>query len=292
MCEDDIEFVYLEAPRVLLPVDMSSEHFGDISDTSIGRYWWRYQHTVSDVEAVIETLSKVRNFLEVNGPFHGVVGFSQGAALAAMITGWLERPEMQPHFRGVDHPPFEFTVLLSGFIIPSPLFELPSCIYTPALVVIGYHDTIVKPEWTMELANRFNSVRVEVHPGGHFVPRSKTWRRFWIDYFLSISATDPHSVIPTPALTDASWGSSAPPSPLSSPDCVKLTLAFEEYDPDALRGDPFSECKPSACFRIPPPTPVWSQFAFQQELPVADSVDIPARCGDYTSTLINLWREC
>jgi hypothetical protein len=100
----------VEAPRLLHPVDPLSANpgrvAGDTSSIPLGRYWWRHQHTVSDVDSVVESLSTLRSFLEEEGPFHvcqpqlcsrstltglqqGVIGFSQGAALAAMITGWV-----------------------------------------------------------------------------------------------------------------------------------------------------------------------------------------------------------
>ncbi|EIN08973.1 hypothetical protein PUNSTDRAFT_134146 [Punctularia strigosozonata HHB-11173 SS5] len=221
-CKDYIEFVTLDAPHILYPVDppssmsvasssslATSRRFENDEHDLRPRCWWRYLADTHDTDAVIESLAHIRAFLEEHGPFDGLLGFSQGSAMAAMVAGWLEEPEMQPHFKNVDHPPFQFVILISGFIIPSPLFPLPAKIKAPSLHVIGYNDTMVKPEWPKDLARRFDSAgaRVEMHEGGHFIPRRAAWTQFFAEWLASAATLcdSPYSTAPsTPDLSSSS----------------------------------------------------------------------------------------
>ena len=120
--------------------------------------------------------------IQKEGPFDGVIGFSQGAALAAMVASLLESgrekafdffsdpivadpnptstttnetspvpsipfPEcFLPSNLGIHQPPLKFSICYSGFRSPGPryraFYEHPS-IRTPVLHVLGSLDVIV-----------------------------------------------------------------------------------------------------------------------------------------------------
>lgn len=67
----------------------------------------------------------------------------------------------------------EFAICFSGFLVPSETFAAPAGMRTPTLLVQGQHDTLVLPEWTNYLYDRFDKekgdVRLEMHEGGTFV---------------------------------------------------------------------------------------------------------------------------
>ena len=70
-----------------------------------------------------------------NGPFVGILGFSQGAAVAAAIASMLERK--QTLFPPIEHPPVHFFVSVSGFRMRFEKYNQFYPISTPSLHVIG-----------------------------------------------------------------------------------------------------------------------------------------------------------
>ncbi|RUS13663.1 serine hydrolase FSH [Endogone sp. FLAS-F59071] len=106
----------------------------------------------------------------MQGPFDGVLGFSQGATMASLLTALLERPHLQSSVGGheINHRPFRFSMMFSGFkAIPTtfhPLYNPP--IDTPSLHVIGIMDTIISPERAQLLTHCFVEPMVQLHDGG------------------------------------------------------------------------------------------------------------------------------
>ena len=69
------------------------------------------------------------------GPFVGILGFSQGAAVAAIIASMLERK--QTLFPPIEHPPVHFFVSVSGFRMRFEKYNQFYPISTPSLHVVG-----------------------------------------------------------------------------------------------------------------------------------------------------------
>lgn len=153
-----------------------------------------------------ETLEILAGVLKNEGPFDGVVGFSQGGFMASVMASLLEtgRPEAferlevkggmayPPALKTCGHPPFKFAVSYSGFgSTKNPLYDAlynPK-ITTPMLHFIGSVDTVVSEERSMRLVDGCEGGsgeggrRVVYHPGGHFVPASqKQYQRALIDF--------------------------------------------------------------------------------------------------------------
>ncbi|KAK0726885.1 serine hydrolase-domain-containing protein [Lasiosphaeria miniovina] len=123
----------------------------------------------------------------------GVVGFSQGGSMAAMLAAAMEietmgqglRPPPPEHAawvsavrRANSRRPLKFAVVYSGFYAPPEdlrwLYE-PAKIATPTLHFIGSLDTVVDETRSQALVDRCQDPLVIVHPGGHYVPISKEW---------------------------------------------------------------------------------------------------------------------
>jgi predicted esterase len=99
------------------------------------------------------------------GPFDGILGFSQGAALAGLLVG------LRAH-GGPLH--FDFAILVSGFSSNDPelagLYARPDAYALPSLHVIGRADGIVPSELSRTLAARFVDPEIVEHDGGHVIP--------------------------------------------------------------------------------------------------------------------------
>ncbi|CCC14380.1 unnamed protein product [Sordaria macrospora k-hell] len=122
----------------------------------------------------------------------GVIGFSQGGAMAAMLTAAMEhlspghpRPvltaEHEAWARQIRDAnkgqPLKFCVSYSGFFALPPelgwLWE-PK-VKTPTMHFLGSLDTVVEESRSRRLVEACEDAVVVVHPGGHYVPVSKEW---------------------------------------------------------------------------------------------------------------------
>uniref|UniRef100_A0A674J1K9 Esterase OVCA2 n=1 Tax=Terrapene triunguis TaxID=2587831 RepID=A0A674J1K9_9SAUR len=123
-----------------------------------------------------ESLDTVARALAEQGPFDGLLGFSQGAALAAMVCALKQR--------GDARFPFEFAIVVAGFrsrAAPhSGYYREP--IAVPTLHVLGDTDRVIPPGLSRELASHFVDPAVLTHPGGHFVPAAAPQKRAYLEF--------------------------------------------------------------------------------------------------------------
>ncbi|KAI1506018.1 serine hydrolase FSH [Biscogniauxia marginata] len=136
---------------------------------------------------------------DAGGDVDGIVGFSQGAAVAALVAAALEHPHRSPPSSSPSSPsstsspadwswvsalreanggrPLRFCVLYSGFYAPLDslrwLYEPP--VATPTLHFLGSLDSVVEESRSRGLVDRCHDPTVLVHPGGHYVPVAKDW---------------------------------------------------------------------------------------------------------------------
>jgi hypothetical protein len=140
-----VEFVYVDAPS------LAEGDFG----------WWHEG---------FDGWERTRDWaidLVCAGPrFDGIFGFSQGAALAGLLTAVQESGSAPPEFR------FGFAVMVSGFTsdLPKHAQLFRHQLTTPSIHVIGRSDMIVPRKDSLRLASRFTDRLVLEHPGGHIVP--------------------------------------------------------------------------------------------------------------------------
>ncbi|KAJ3798261.1 FSH1-domain-containing protein [Lentinula aff. detonsa] len=222
----EVELVFIDAPHVLQPVDLPApSQMGYFSGFDSEpppkdpqRGWWKTQN-VQNIAAGLEvTLTLLRDVLKEQGVFNGVLGFSQGAVLAALLSGLLEKPAMYPSFledgKAV-HPPFEFCISFAGYKPLDPLGAklLTPNFKTPTLHVIGHNDIIVTPERAQSLIDASLNGRVEFHDGGHFVPSKTAWRKFLAEYIRNPSGDVPGPNHKAPA-TNGSTLVSEPVTPI------------------------------------------------------------------------------
>ena len=191
----DVSLVYPSGPIELRPDDIpgsepASKTTDDAPPPDIESFaWWRRSDKAdpplyTDLDTGLEAVARV---LSQQGPFDGVIGFSQGAACAAMLASLLEpnRHSAFDHFSdpknansasssssssgttntvaGIPmpsafiekpHEPLKFAICYSGFRAPGPryrgFYEHPP-ITTPVLHVVGSLDAIVDESRTRAL---------------------------------------------------------------------------------------------------------------------------------------------
>lgn len=204
-----LSFSYPTGPLRLNPADIPGytppENSAEDASEIEAFGWWRRSNTADPPEylGLEDGLSAIAKVLKEEGPFDGIIGFSQGAALAAMVGSLLEgshRRDAFTHFSKqeengasgipfsqsfseLNHPPLKFAICYSGFRSPGPryraFYENPA-IQTPVLHVLGSMDALVDEGRSRALVEACEGDqeklgRVVWHPGGHFLPSQRAY---------------------------------------------------------------------------------------------------------------------
>lgn len=204
----DLTLIYPTGPLRLRPEDVPGFESSGKTPHDLEAYgWWRRSNTADPPEyaGIEDAFDMIAKIITTEGPFDGVMGFSQGAALAAMLTSLLDRPSRQDAFKraketsalAIDYPisfedlqqpPFKFLVSYCGFRAPGEryngFYEDPT-IQTPSCHVNGSLDTLVEESrWRtlMEACGGEGMTRLVIHPGGHFVPSGKQYLETVADF--------------------------------------------------------------------------------------------------------------
>lgn len=166
--------------------------------------WWRRSNTADPplYQGIEDGLAAVAKAMAEEGPFDGVIGFSQGAALAAMVAALLDPGRREAFakfakdssggaagitypesFEKLQHAPLKFAICYSGFRAPGPryrgFYEDPA-IQTPVLHVLGSLDAVVEEARSRALIEACvgepeKEGLVVWHPGGHFLPSQRPY---------------------------------------------------------------------------------------------------------------------
>ncbi|XP_006741460.2 esterase OVCA2 [Leptonychotes weddellii] len=125
-----------------------------------------------------EALGTVAQALKTLGPFDGLLGFSQGAALAALVCALGQAGD--PRF-----PLPRFIILVSGFCprglgLKEPIVQGP--LLLPSLHVFGDTDCVIPSQESMQLASRFTGAITLTHSGGHFIPAAAAQRQAYLKF--------------------------------------------------------------------------------------------------------------
>ncbi|CAG0917919.1 unnamed protein product [Notodromas monacha] len=133
------------------------------------------------------SLQAVTSFVADNGPFDGIVGFSQGAAFLGILCRLQEKRGTlnDPYYCTLEFS-FGFAVFFSGFKSlcgPHAHYYTGDKIQLPTLHCYGTEDKIVAYEKSVELADQFQSPVLVSFPGGHFVPGNSLVKAMFVEFF-------------------------------------------------------------------------------------------------------------
>ncbi|XP_068187666.1 esterase OVCA2 [Antennarius striatus] len=189
LLKKQVDLVYLNAPHSVqqpneeaLEKENDSGPGGDMDS----RGWW-----FSDVQArsfnaqqhcekslgLDESVTVVRDALKAQGPFDGILGFSQGGAFVAMLCS-LQEQKLEPEFN------FRFAILIAGFrsACEEHMAFYNAPLQIPSLHVFGLEDRVIPDNMSRELLPSFQDPEVLTHPGGHFVPATAAHRKTYQDF--------------------------------------------------------------------------------------------------------------
>lgn len=130
--------------------------------------WFQFNPQFTEYQNMDECLSFIEDYMIKNGPFHGLLGFSQGAILSAALVGLQSKGLALTKV-----PPLQFVIIVAGakFKALSHFFQsaYSSDIECPSVHFLGDND-FLKPHGE-ELLKSFVDPVVIRHPKGHTVPR-------------------------------------------------------------------------------------------------------------------------
>lgn len=204
----EVSAIYPTGPLRLKPSDIPGyepSEGNDTADEDIEAFgWWRRSNTADPplYQGIEDGLATVAKTLAEEGPFDGVIGFSQGAAIAAMVAALLDPGRKEsfdkfatdasasalgiPYpdsFAPLQHAPLKFALCYSGFRAPGPryrgFYEEPA-IQTPVLHILGSLDAVVEEARSRALIDACSGEpekdgSVVWHPGGHFLPSQRPY---------------------------------------------------------------------------------------------------------------------
>ncbi|KAI0431087.1 serine hydrolase FSH [Xylaria sp. FL1042] len=138
--------------------------------------WWPEDSNLTD----IHTFRYLSDILDEEGPFDGIVGFSQGGSVGSLIAGLLERPKLsRPSNFTTIHGPLQLVVSYSGYHEDDERLQkyYAQKIKTPILHFISSTDPVMAEERCFRLVRRCEDSddRVIVYTGSgfHRVPTTK-----------------------------------------------------------------------------------------------------------------------
>ena len=171
------EFVFAEGPHeVAQPGGGDVRSCGGGGEEEAKRAWWlapaeenqlrpRDTSTCVGVEASLQALEQV---LRDEGPFDGVLGFSQGGAAAAILCAAIQTEQIAA-------PQFRFGLFFGAFAPRDPSYSAfikSAGLNLPSLHFYGEADNLVTEDRTSELHGFFDggAALMVSHPQGHCIP--------------------------------------------------------------------------------------------------------------------------
>ncbi|KAF8927567.1 serine hydrolase FSH [Dissophora ornata] len=227
--KDIADLVYVTAPHIVpiptlsTPEEREDDQLENLEPEAVPYGWWTSSPERPQYKGFDQSLAGLREVLEKQGPFDGVMGFSQGASMASILQLLLERPHLSPTMTGCKHDPFKFAIIVSGFeprdseklawytnkypVLQSRKPEdINDSDVTPneedkenvepkyihgvqgaSMHVIGRGDVIIEPERSEELLKhyQYKTPVTLYHDGGHYLPSNAASRQAYKSFVQS-----------------------------------------------------------------------------------------------------------
>ncbi|XP_077596415.1 esterase OVCA2 [Stigmatopora nigra] len=181
LLKKEVDFVYMDAPHA---IEQGQESHGD--GGGYRRGWWFSDPAARTFDAgrpceesrgLDESVAALREAARRHAPLDGVLGFSQGAAMAAVLCA-LRESGAEPDLT------FRFAILVAGFrsLCARHLGFYSAPLETPSLHVIGLGDGVIPADVSHHLLGVFRDPHLLTHPGRHFVPATAAHRQSYRDF--------------------------------------------------------------------------------------------------------------
>ena len=182
----DIDFVFINSPFPFVNYGFLKPGENPPADQRYQWFSYRPEWPVTDYpyDTLNESVTSVIDYIKQNGPFQGVLGFSQGA-----IVGVATLLNILPQLPLPDC--VKFGILVGCPTINDP--TLKSALHNlkqqqreqiSTLHVSGMNDTLITSAMSEAVFNYFDPSRAEFHQhkGGHYVPSDPPFRQKMRDF--------------------------------------------------------------------------------------------------------------
>ena len=169
--KEGVELVYANGPIILRPDQLLG---GQPAEGETPRAWFTFADPQVYYEQQKQAMDQVIKTLRDEGPFEGILGFSQGACLLATLVAYHAQHPLE------EMESIRYLIFVSGFIpqakqieneLFSPLLEeTAKKIEIPSLHIYGATDSLIPSNQSPVVANFFDSPTHYEHKGAHFVP--------------------------------------------------------------------------------------------------------------------------
>ncbi|XP_032681807.1 esterase OVCA2 [Odontomachus brunneus] len=171
----EIDFIFIKAPHEVPSTDGN------------GYGWWfntkdhYFKATDPSVLCVgfTDSINLVKKTFLEQGPFDGILGFSQGAAFVSILCAMKKQQLLE-----ID---FDFVIIISGFkslCAPHSIYYNEE-IDIPSLHIYGENDQVIPTEMTKQISRLFTNKEEIHHEGGHYIPSKKDIYRDFIMKMLA-----------------------------------------------------------------------------------------------------------
>jgi len=189
----------------------------------------------TDPNWAAESLAELDRVVETQGPFAGILGYSQGAAFVAVYLA---------------HAPqgtFSFAAMFCGYLTTTHQGVLSNVNAAspfgnvPALAWMGGNDFIISNTMSQEQAAKFTSPTVVTSPNaGHAVPSSSDPTYSQVVSFMQTYTSGTPTPTPTPAPTATTTKANVAPTP--TPTTPTTSVAQATTQPPATSGSHSATC--------------------------------------------------
>ncbi|CAK4030947.1 Hypothetical predicted protein [Lecanosticta acicola] len=176
---DGVEWFCPDGPLKMIP-DVRYDST-DPEDVETYAWYWTPQSFEQRHEHLFPALEYLAKYITEEGPFDGIVGFSQGATIGMMLASWCENSaerriglatQGSPFLLPSPQSPFKFAISCCGFQGSLKYYSgfYSSKIHTPSLHLFAEFDTMVSAEQSARLAEAFEDATTIHFLGTHHVP--------------------------------------------------------------------------------------------------------------------------
>eukprot|EP01084_Bolivina_argentea_P191108 328289_1 len=175
------------------------------------RAWWRSSDDGTQYNGIEETLKFISNVIQNDGPFDGILGFSQGGVLLSMLCLMQKYPKYFEKTFNLssditkNSSQFKFAWIISGFLPRcNELKPLLNDIISenkeedinkvidniPLLLVMGKTDQYISTENVLKVMSCFDKDNVTLveHEGGHYIPSHKDVRDVYCTFLSKMQS--------------------------------------------------------------------------------------------------------
>ncbi|PVU97827.1 hypothetical protein BB561_000293 [Smittium simulii] len=202
---NNMEFVYIDAPHI------ATEPRNDQKLLQGKPYGWWNMSTARVWQDTQKSVQYLLDIMNTQGPFHGILGFSQGAAMIPVLLSILNyknlkhitantEKELQFERQFIDFlgplktkvdsihnkEMFKFAILSGGFApgkkVCLRLINSTPEIPVPSMHIIGKTDSVISNKQSIELSQLFKNPEFVLHTGGHYVPFTKEYTSLYKNF--------------------------------------------------------------------------------------------------------------